>query len=581
MARPPEPADRPAGPGRRLVPGDLSVATAAAAVDILVVGEINPDIVVADPDPVPVFGEVERLVGSVRLTVGSSSAIFACGAARLGCGSRSPASWATTRSGGSCSTSWRPAGSTPTACIVDPARPTGATVILTSGSDRAMLTALGTIDALDVDAVPRAIGRAGSPPPLGRVLPPGAGPASGCRRSSPRPASAAGRRRSTRTGTRRGDGTTTSSTCSGSPTCSCRTPRRPAGSPASTTSRRPRWRSRGPGRPGGRTAGRRSRSSSGPTARSRPGRTARSCASRRCRSTRSTRRAPAIPSTPGSCAPGSTARRSAIASSSAPPAAPCRRGRPAAWTPSRRSPRRGPRWRPRPGDLMAGPRRRLLFVAANPSIDRLYELDELTVGEIHRPATTTAVPGGKGLNAARAAAALGGDVTAVAIVGGRSGDWIVDRLAALALDVRAIRVAGETRTCISILDRSSGALTEVYEPGAADRAGGLGGGRGGRRVGARARRRGRGRDLGQPAAGRAVRRVRPDRPAGEWCGAVPSGRGPRRHVRPGAGRGPGRAARAGQGQRRRGRRGDRRRGHRRPLRGCGGGRASAMPGPRP
>ena len=43
-----------------------------------------------------------------------------------------------------------------TACVVDPARPTGATVILTSGSDRAMLTALGTIDALDVDAVPPA-----------------------------------------------------------------------------------------------------------------------------------------------------------------------------------------------------------------------------------------------------------------------------------------------------------------------------------------------------------------------------------------------------------------------------------------
>ena len=46
-------------------------------------GEINPDIVISDPDPVPVFGEVERLVGSIRMTVGSSSAIFACGAARL------------------------------------------------------------------------------------------------------------------------------------------------------------------------------------------------------------------------------------------------------------------------------------------------------------------------------------------------------------------------------------------------------------------------------------------------------------------------------------------------------------------
>ena len=43
---------------------------------------------------------------------------------------------------------------------------------------------------------------------------------------------------------------------------------------------------------------------------------------------------------------------------------------------------------------MAGTRRRLLFVAANPSIDRLYELDGLTVGEIHRPASATAVPGG-------------------------------------------------------------------------------------------------------------------------------------------------------------------------------------------
>ncbi len=109
--------------------------------------------------------------------------------------------------------------------------------------------------------------------------------------------------------------------------------------------------------------------------------------------------------------------------------------------------------------------RRLLFVAANPSIDRLYEVDRLDAGAIHRPRSTTAVPGGKGLNAARAALALGGDVTAVALLGGRSGDWIVDRLGELGLDVRVVPTEGETRTCVSILDRSSGALTEVYEPG--------------------------------------------------------------------------------------------------------------------
>ncbi len=90
---------------------------------------------------------------------------------------------------------------------------------------------------------------------------------------------------------------------------------------------------------------------------------------------------------------------------------------------------------------MAETRRRLLFVAANPSIDRLYEVDGLAVGGIHRPASMTTVPGGKGLNAARAAAALGGDVTAVAILGGRSGDWIADRLA----DPRAGRAGGPGR----------------------------------------------------------------------------------------------------------------------------------------
>jgi 1-phosphofructokinase family hexose kinase len=113
----------------------------------------------------------------------------------------------------------------------------------------------------------------------------------------------------------------------------------------------------------------------------------------------------------------------------------------------------------------AGRPARIVFVAANPSIDRLYEVDRLTVGDIHRPDQALAVAGGKGLNAARAALALGASVTAVGIVGGRAGDWIVEGLATIGLDARMARSAAETRTCVSILDRSSGALTEVYERG--------------------------------------------------------------------------------------------------------------------
>lgn len=51
--------------------------------DILVAGEINADLILSG-DVVPEFDQVEELVDSAALTLGSSSAIFACGAARLG-----------------------------------------------------------------------------------------------------------------------------------------------------------------------------------------------------------------------------------------------------------------------------------------------------------------------------------------------------------------------------------------------------------------------------------------------------------------------------------------------------------------
>jgi tagatose 6-phosphate kinase len=108
---------------------------------------------------------------------------------------------------------------------------------------------------------------------------------------------------------------------------------------------------------------------------------------------------------------------------------------------------------------------RILFVAANPSVDRLYELDRLTVGAIHRPQAVAAVPGGKGLNAARAAARLGGRVTVAGIVAGPSGDWIREQIAARGIDASWAAADGQTRTCVSILDRSTGALTEIYESG--------------------------------------------------------------------------------------------------------------------
>ena len=51
--------------------------------DVLVAGEINPDLILSG-DVLPEFGQVEKLIDSYTLAIGSSSAIFACGTARLG-----------------------------------------------------------------------------------------------------------------------------------------------------------------------------------------------------------------------------------------------------------------------------------------------------------------------------------------------------------------------------------------------------------------------------------------------------------------------------------------------------------------
>ena len=108
----------------------------------------------------------------------------------------------------------------------------------------------------------------------------------------------------------------------------------------------------------------------------------------------------------------------------------------------------------------------ILCVAANPSVDRLLEVERLAVGEIHRMVGEAHVAGGKGLNCARAAAALGAEVRAVALVGGFTGRWICEQLEESGVAVTPVWTRDDTRTCVSVADRSSGLLTEFYEGGA-------------------------------------------------------------------------------------------------------------------
>jgi 1-phosphofructokinase/tagatose 6-phosphate kinase len=107
----------------------------------------------------------------------------------------------------------------------------------------------------------------------------------------------------------------------------------------------------------------------------------------------------------------------------------------------------------------------ILCVAANPSIDKLFEVDGVHVGQIHRPEGFIQVPGGKGLNVARAARALGADVKTVSILRGHAGAWIEESLVALGIRGRSVWSKGETRSSLSVADSDTLGLTEFYEDG--------------------------------------------------------------------------------------------------------------------
>jgi sugar/nucleoside kinase (ribokinase family) len=130
---------------------------AARDLDLLVAGEINPDVIVTDPDPRPVFGQHERFVAGIRIAPGSSSVITACGAARLGLRVSMAGVVGDDALGRFMLETMRERGLDVSACRVDPVLPTGASVILGNGTDRAILTSRGTIGELRATDVPHAL----------------------------------------------------------------------------------------------------------------------------------------------------------------------------------------------------------------------------------------------------------------------------------------------------------------------------------------------------------------------------------------------------------------------------------------
>lgn len=122
--------------------------------DLLVIGEINPDLILAGADIDPEYGQAEKLVESAVLTIGSSSVIMACGAARLGLRTAFIGLVGDDVFGRFMLESMQGRGIDTTGCVVDPAIKTGLSVILSrQDGDRAILTFAGAMSELRPDQV--------------------------------------------------------------------------------------------------------------------------------------------------------------------------------------------------------------------------------------------------------------------------------------------------------------------------------------------------------------------------------------------------------------------------------------------
>ena len=107
----------------------------------------------------------------------------------------------------------------------------------------------------------------------------------------------------------------------------------------------------------------------------------------------------------------------------------------------------------------------IISVTLNAAIDRTVAVPNLRLGHRHRSVETRTVPGGKGINVARALGLLGRPVIATGLVGGGNGDRVLKQLGEEGLLTDFIRIAEETRFNLALVDPTTGEQTEVNERG--------------------------------------------------------------------------------------------------------------------
>ncbi len=109
----------------------------------------------------------------------------------------------------------------------------------------------------------------------------------------------------------------------------------------------------------------------------------------------------------------------------------------------------------------------IITVTLNPALDKTLEVPNFTPGRRHRTVDQVTMPGGKGVNVARAIKRLGQPVIATGLAGGATGTRMLEALNDEAILNAFVRIREESRTNTAVLDPTTGSQTEINERGPA------------------------------------------------------------------------------------------------------------------
>ncbi|AOR24472.1 1-phosphofructokinase family hexose kinase [Clostridium taeniosporum] len=106
----------------------------------------------------------------------------------------------------------------------------------------------------------------------------------------------------------------------------------------------------------------------------------------------------------------------------------------------------------------------ILVINLNASVDKKYEIKDIQKGKVMRARSVHNTPGGKGLHVANVATILNEECIVTGFLGGKSGEFIEEKLLDYGIKSDFVKISGETRDCLAFITDDS-AQTEILEPG--------------------------------------------------------------------------------------------------------------------